>query len=87
MPTMRAAEVKMKEDPFNKANQHALYTTQYHYSKYYRRDNTSENAKYLGYLDAKELYPEFTPRSFQAFARELVNGQARRPYDTLLLPC
>ncbi|KAF7325439.1 Glycoside hydrolase [Mycena kentingensis (nom. inval.)] len=41
--------------------------TDYSYSKYVREDNTPENAKYLGYLDAKELYPDFTPTTFREF--------------------
>jgi hypothetical protein len=48
----------------------------YSYSKFVRGDNTPEYAKYLGYLDASYLYPDLVPWSFEAFARELVDGKA-----------
>lgn len=33
-------------------------------------ENTLENAKKLGYLDARELYPDIPPYSLAEFARE-----------------
>ena len=33
-------------------------------------ENTLENAKRLGYLDARELYPDITPLSLEAYAKE-----------------
>lgn len=36
-----------------------LVVNQLFYSITFRGDNTPENAKYLGYLDGKELYPDF----------------------------
>jgi len=48
----------------------------YSYSKFVRGDNTPKYAKYLGYLDAGDLYPDLVPRSFEAFARELLDGKA-----------
>jgi len=51
---------------------------EYSYSMFVRGDNSPEYAKYLGYLDARDLYPDFVPRSFEAFARELVDGKAAR---------
>jgi hypothetical protein len=48
----------------------------YAYSKFVRGDNTPEYAKYLGYLDASDLYPDLVPRSYEAFGRELLNGEA-----------
>lgn len=49
---------------------------EYAYSKFVRGDNSPEYAKYLGYLDARDLYPEFVPQSFEAFAKELLDGKA-----------
>jgi hypothetical protein len=49
---------------------------EYAYSKFVRGDNFSEYAKYLGYFDPMDLYPEFVPRSFQPFAKELRGGNA-----------
>ncbi|KAJ7286373.1 hypothetical protein C8J57DRAFT_1446898 [Mycena rebaudengoi] len=48
----------------------------YTYSKYVRADNTPEYAAYLGYLDVRDLYPDFTPRSFRQFVGELLEGKA-----------
>lgn len=49
---------------------------EYKYSMYVRGDNDPVYAKYLGYLDASELYPDFVPRSFEAYAKELLDGKA-----------
>lgn len=35
-----------------------------------RGDNTPENAKYLGFLDARELYPDFKPVGVEEYVRE-----------------
>jgi hypothetical protein len=59
-----------------------LYVAEYNFSKYLRGDNTRENAKYLGYLDARELYPDFKPISFEQFLQEVLDGKAVRPYST-----
>lgn len=47
-----------------------------------RGDNTPEYAKYLGYLIAQELYPDFKPRTFEAFVQELLSGQAEKVYGS-----
>jgi hypothetical protein len=52
----------------------------YHYSKFIRADNTLENAKYLGYLNTRELYPDLKPISFEEFIREVLKGKAKKPY-------
>ena len=49
---------------------------EYFYSQFVRGDNAPEYAKYLGYLEARDLYPDFVPRRFEAFAKELVEGKA-----------
>jgi hypothetical protein len=49
---------------------------EYKYSMYVRGDNDPVYAKYLGYLNASELYPDLVPRSFEAYAKELLNGKA-----------
>lgn len=57
-----------------------MHKTEYNVAKYVREDNTRSNALYLGYLDARELYPEFEPMSFEKFIEEAVAGNAPRPY-------
>jgi hypothetical protein len=45
-----------------------------------RGDNHPENAKYLGYLDAQELYPDFRPVSFEGYMKEVFDATAGRVY-------
>jgi hypothetical protein len=54
---------------------------EYAYSMFVRGDNSPEYAKYLGYLDARDLYPNFIPRPFQAFAKELLDGNAAKIFS------
>ena len=38
-------------------------------------EDTLQNAKNLGYLDARELYPEIPQQSFEAFAKDFYGGE------------
>lgn len=51
-----------------------MWGLQYTHSKHIRGDNTMENAKYLGYLDARELYPDFKPITFEECVKETIAG-------------
>jgi hypothetical protein len=53
---------------------------EYYVSKYVRNDNTLENARYLGYLDARDLYPDLKPTAFSEQVEALLNGLSERPY-------
>ncbi|KAM0327216.1 hypothetical protein ACHAQA_006350 [Verticillium albo-atrum] len=57
-----------------------LWGSQYRRSWGIRGDNTPENAKYLGYLLAKELYPDVEFTSFDDYLKELLEGKAKRVY-------
>lgn len=46
-----------------------------------RGDNTPEYAKFLGYLDSKELYPDLEFRSFRSFLEEVLKGGAHTVYQ------
>jgi hypothetical protein len=59
----------------------AVLALEYEVSKYVREDNTPENARYLGYLDAQELYPDFKLISFKDYLKELFAGQSVKPYQ------
>ncbi|KAJ6505293.1 hypothetical protein C8R45DRAFT_972272 [Mycena sanguinolenta] len=74
------AVARAKADPDNWIAQTPLFQADYKYNKYVRGDNTPAYAKYLGYLDARELYPDFTPISFKGFTKELLEGGVERPY-------
>lgn len=51
-----------------------LGMAEYRYSRGIRGDNTPEHAEYLGYLDAKVLYPDLECTSVSGFVRQLVDG-------------
>ena len=56
---------------------------QYQISLGVRGDNTPEYAKYLGYLTAKELYPDMSFRKFEDYLQEVVDGKAKGVYEEL----
>ncbi|KAL4881354.1 hypothetical protein BJY04DRAFT_188713 [Aspergillus karnatakaensis] len=66
------------DDPMTKV---FVWVWQYVHSKYVRKDNRPEYAKYLGYLDTRDLYPDFKPISFQKFYLEVLEGKAAAPYE------
>ncbi|KAG4416856.1 hypothetical protein IFR04_009998 [Cadophora malorum] len=70
-----AKDVSMS-DPTNIVKAVQLAVLEYFYSWAIRGDTSIENAKYLGYLDTKELYgenPNLT--SFNAFVDEIIQGK------------
>ena len=70
-----AKDVSMS-DPTNIVRAVQLAVLEYFYSWAIRGDTSIENAKYLGYLDTKELYgenPNLT--SFNAFVDEIIQGK------------
>ncbi|UPK91680.1 hypothetical protein LCI18_002615 [Fusarium solani-melongenae] len=58
-----------------------LSQMQYWYSCCVRGDNTPENAQYLGYLLAKDLYPEFVGTTLESYAKDLLEGKGRKVYE------
>jgi hypothetical protein len=57
-----------------------MVVSEYANTKYVRSDNTPEMAEYLGYIGARELWPEFVYKSFGGFVDELVEGRGERIY-------
>lgn len=55
---------------------------QYNVSKYLQEDNSPASAEYLGYISARDLFPDFEWISFSDFIVELIVGRIRRPYHT-----
>lgn len=55
---------------------------QYLNSRYIRGDNSPEYARFLGYLDAKDLYPELKGNTLEAYCQDVLNGTARGVYET-----
>ena len=58
------------EDPNNFAAIYKLFTNEYAYSLNILGENTLVHAKKLGYLDARELYPDIPVQSFAEYAKE-----------------
>ncbi|KAJ7982950.1 hypothetical protein DFH06DRAFT_1081071 [Mycena polygramma] len=79
-----ALAATVKADPDNHPAKRLLLREDYEYSKYVRGDNTPAHAAYLGYLNAKALYPDFQPKGFAEFAREVLDGKMERPYKHLV---
>jgi hypothetical protein len=50
-----------------------------------RADNTSENAEYLGYIDARKLLPDFEYKTFAEFLDDLMVGSVSRPYEGVVI--
>ncbi|EOD51479.1 putative isoflavone reductase family protein [Neofusicoccum parvum UCRNP2] len=73
------ARANYERDPTN-ANFGMRQFTDYQYSKYVRGDNQIEYAKYLGYLDAQGLFPDFQPIKFRDFLRDLLDGKIEKPH-------
>ncbi|KAH6996054.1 hypothetical protein BKA56DRAFT_570492 [Ilyonectria sp. MPI-CAGE-AT-0026] len=48
-----------------------------------RGDNTPEYARYLGYLNAKELYPDLEGKTLEAYCQELLNGDGKGVYQQM----
>ncbi|KAH8899788.1 isoflavone reductase [Thozetella sp. PMI_491] len=70
------------QDPKNLFTDAALhfFGGQYTYSWGVRGDNTLEHAEYLGYLDARKLYPEITVRKFEDYVHAVLEGEQTRVY-------
>ena len=61
-----------------------LAQLQYWYSCGIRGDNTPESAQYLGYLLAKDLYPDIKGVRLEAYAQEVIEGKGRRVYEHIM---
>ena len=69
-----ALQSALSTNPTDMHTMFQLGLAEYRYSRGIRGDNTLEHAQYLGYLDAKTLYPDLKCTSVSVFVRDLVNG-------------
>jgi hypothetical protein len=81
LPLLETARASFGYDFSNMKQVFTIVSLEYAYSKFVRGDNSPEYAKYLGYLDASDLYPDFVPKSFEAYAKELLGGKAARIFE------
>ncbi|KAF4462592.1 isoflavone reductase family [Fusarium albosuccineum] len=70
-------EAKKSDDP---RAVYKVWNMQYLYSYGIRGDNNPEYAKYLGYLDATELYPDLKVNKLESFFQEVLDGKATSAY-------
>ncbi|KAI5925127.1 NAD(P)-binding protein [Camillea tinctor] len=54
---------------------------QYKHTQGIRGDNTPEHAKYLGYLDVKELYPDVKVTTLESCIRDMTEGKVKVPWE------
>ena len=59
------------KDPTNFGGFVKMLMAEYMYTLHISQENTLENAKKLGYLDVRELYPDIVPRSLERYAEQL----------------
>jgi hypothetical protein len=77
---LEEATSALVQNPQDVTKRYPVYIAQYLHSKYVRQDNQPCYAKFLGYLDGRELYPDFSPISFREFFAEVLSGKGRKPY-------
>lgn len=77
------AEAKMPADPGNFLLRLQQIEAQYQISWGIRGDNTPEYAKFLGYLNGKELYLDLKFTNFKDYLGEVLAGRAKPVYDEL----
>uniref|UniRef100_A0A0D2Y6E7 NmrA-like domain-containing protein n=1 Tax=Fusarium oxysporum (strain Fo5176) TaxID=660025 RepID=A0A0D2Y6E7_FUSOF len=69
--------------PFKGSKEHSQMRGIYEYwmSWGVRGDNTPENAVYLGYVLAKDLYPSLQGRSLEEFIQDAAEGRVKKVYQ------
>ncbi|UPK92970.1 hypothetical protein LCI18_003905 [Fusarium solani-melongenae] len=71
------AQIEGSDDPMDL---NKLWILQYLRSCGIRGDNNPEYARYLGYMDAKELYPDFKGNTLEKYFQEVLDGKAKSVY-------
>ncbi|KAL4734055.1 hypothetical protein BDV11DRAFT_66688 [Aspergillus similis] len=75
-----AARQSSETYPFDPVKFIPRYLAEYQLSWGIRGDNNPDYAKYLGYLLAKDLYPDFKPIDFKDYLIEVFQGTAKGIY-------
>ena len=70
------------KDPNDFAAAMKFVVAQYMKSMHFLEENSLENAKRLGYIDARELYPDIPVQSLEEYAQEFYS--LPEPAKTLL---
>lgn len=80
MERVKEGRASSETYPFDATKFTPRIAAEYQLSWGIRGDNVPEYAKYLGYLDARELYPDFKPISFEEYITELLSGKGTGVY-------
>ncbi|KAF2258536.1 NAD(P)-binding protein [Lojkania enalia] len=75
----------MEAHPREISKMYSVVNWQYADTKYVRADNTPENAEYLGYINGRDLYPDFKWIRFEEFIDDMIAGKGRKIYPHLQL--
>ena len=65
-----SGRILYEKNPTDYKSSVPLIWAQYMHSMHFLQENTLENAKRLGYLDARELYPDIPVQSLEEYAVE-----------------
>ena len=65
-----SGRILYEKNPTDYKSSVPLIWAQYMHSRHFLQENTLENAKRLGYLDARELYPDISAQSLGEYAKE-----------------
>lgn len=74
-------QAETADNPSNRVAMLKLGMAQYKYTLGIRGDNTPEHAKYLGYLDVKELYPDVVVTALEDYIRDSLDGRLETVYS------
>ena len=69
------AKSVLANDPTDQLTKFSLLLNEYVNNWGLRGDNTPESAKYLGYLDFKELYPGVGGKTMRTVIQEVLDGR------------
>ncbi|OGM48930.1 hypothetical protein ABOM_003114 [Aspergillus bombycis] len=79
---IQEARSALKKEPTDPSALAALITSQLFFSWGIRGDNTPEYAEYLGYLNGKDLYPDFKFTKLEEYVKEVLEGKAKGVYQS-----
>ena len=65
-----SSQILYEKNPTDYKSSVPLIWAQYMHSMHFLQENTLENAKKLGYLDARELYPDIPKHTLEKYAQE-----------------
>ncbi|KAJ4166564.1 hypothetical protein NW765_007803 [Fusarium oxysporum] len=84
--TIKAGVVRAEADtpPADSFNYFEVVKYQYFNSLGLRGDNTPEYARYLGYVDATELFPDMKVTTPEAYCQKVLSGKATTIYQRLM---